>query len=1293
MRKFIALLACILCSQGHFSHAQSDPLALYELGGIPDQTVWSGSTRSFLVYASGGAGATFTVQTIPTPQGSVTLEPHESPNWLFRYSPVAGEVRPFEVRITASAGEPSSQTFTISPEQVLPPERTVFATGEHTQPPAISQSEVSVFDEPSLLPEALNYQNSIVRNVQLVGDEVVIEAGHGNGLYEAYFTGDRLDIKTMEIIAERVIIRSAARLKQTDVTITARELIFEAEGVLQTTPEERTSSPGETASGGRNGSDGLPGGDLVLSIGALISETGGSNFDLTGGQGQQGGPGHHGAKGSSITTYWSSARVCDSGICKTHTPPSGTYITYWYYTFAGITVDERGTKTRPGNGTHAKPSGKPGEGGAGGSVHSNTDVTGSFVFSGGVSGAPFTPATSPYTYFRGGAAGTPQKSQHVHFYLDWLTMKSSASGHTTKAGNDAVRPTANTVAGAEGTYESVENPFAWVHPLSLRKVLHQIQDAYLGNDIEGARARLSDYHQVLTEYAGHASWGDLPAAVQLELTQLHDEIIRLLQQIEGGLDYFGNPAGWVPMLSFEVTQTLFQNEIDRAINLLYLTYWIGNKAATEQQRLDAMSAARDQLREQLAEAQEKYDEAMLRLPVLRTKAANLDTAIQNTQLKLEAEAIKLLNDTREEDWVVGLRIGLKISAMMCQMIPVYQPALGAVGEGLRLASDFDPDRPWDTIKNAGNVGEAYANSGFESSANEQKTAKEGIDPAQAEEKSFDYIGALKFAGQGLSKGVADIQGFIEERKAPSEEMLAELERLKARSPVYKALLKEVEALMEQNRQFTEEMLRTMQEIVTMSEIMARNLFAIDALNKEIAPGAVVLDARASTYLEEMERRAYDRLLKYHYYMAKAYEYRLLRPYTEALDVEALINKFQEIADLNSDHQITPEQFQTLKAVYEDKIASIAETIFDHYSSNRPELSVPIRFSLTEDEIAALNQDQTITLNLYDDAFFPLSQENIRIVDLRIFSMTTEAVGGNYGPTAYIDLGIEHSGISNLKQDEKVYRFRHYNQLTENPIVWGGRYDPVDLLVDPIRPSDASDSLLRSLLSGDAVSDMLLYSRPSAWADLNISRSYFDSSGREIRINSVRLEMVYDFTPRDTGLGHRTLEVLTTSVAPLEGGGTEIVDKGLLPFFTLEAPDLNNRQNGRGTFQRVYPSGTGALTLNAPPTYGQLQFHQWTDRFGQSLPGGPFTDPVIEVDLQQDMALMAQYIEVTGPMLLEVPVLLGGNLTLQWNGTAQTVLQTAPSALGPWTPVANTAGQSSLMIPASETQAYFRVFSP
>jgi hypothetical protein len=163
-------------------------------------------------------------------------------------------------------------------------------------------------------------------------------------------------------------------------------------------------------------------------------------------------------------------------------------------------------------------------------------------------------------------------------------------------------------------------------------------------------------------------------------------------------------------------------------------------------------------------------------------------------------------------------------------------------------------------------------------------------------------------------------------------------------------------------------------------------------------------------------------------------------------------------------------------------------------------------------------------------------------------------------------------VSRLKKDGRIHLFRHYNQDTENPFVWGGRYDAIDDQLDPIRPSDASDSLLRSLLSGPAVSDMLLYSRPSAWADLEISRTYVNSGGGPIRLNSVRLEMVYDFTPRSTGSGLRDLEVLVQTLTEGPGGEPIIEDSSFMPYMQLGAVDVNGRSDARGSFLRVFQSG-------------------------------------------------------------------------------------------------------------------------
>ena len=260
----------------------------------------------------------------------------------------------------------------------------------------------------------------------IVGETVEIEEGHENGLFEAYFSGSRRDLASVEIISERVVFRSSARLKQTDLRISARELVFEGEGRIKTTPDEQIESPGATGAGGRAGADGLPAGDVELAVGEILADGPGIRFDLAGGQGQPGGPGQHGAPGSDISTVWSSVRVCDSGFCKTHTPASGYTIIYWRYVLA-VTVREEGAKSSwPTSGTDAKPSGKPGEGGAGGAIRTNIPLAGLVSQPGGITPPPTRPSTFPFDRYQGGRAGTPTKSEKVQFSLGFFEMTSTA---------------------------------------------------------------------------------------------------------------------------------------------------------------------------------------------------------------------------------------------------------------------------------------------------------------------------------------------------------------------------------------------------------------------------------------------------------------------------------------------------------------------------------------------------------------------------------------------------------------------------------------------------------------------------------------------------------------------------------------------------------------------------------------------------------------------------------------------------------------------------------------------------
>ena len=187
----------------------------------------------------------------------------------------------------------------------------------------------------------------------------------------------------------------------------------------------------------------------------------------------------------------------------------------------------------------------------------------------------------------------------------------------------------------------------------------------------------------------------------------------------------------------------------------------------------------------------------------------------------------------------------------------------------------------------------------------------------------------------------------------------------------------------------------------------------------------------------------------------------------------------------------------------------------------------------------------------------------------------------------------------------MYQFRHYNSLTENPLIWSSRYDAIDHNINSIEPSAASNSLLSSLISLQNNQFIMYYSRPAAWADIKLSKAV-NANGTDLIIDNLRLEVQYDFTRKNSG--EMTLEVMS--------------EEGLMPYFIISKKDINNRQDGRGNFHRTYEQNPSEkVTITAPERYGMWQFERWTDRYGHAL-GINSSDRVLELNLSTDQTIYA-----------------------------------------------------------------------
>jgi hypothetical protein len=87
---------------------------------------------------------------------------------------------------------------------------------------------------------------------------------------------------------------------------------------------------------------------------------------------------------------------------------------------------------------------------------------------------------------------------------------------------------------------------------------------------------------------------------------MKNQMITMLYQINNNLDYFGNPPGWVPMLSFEALTETFKKEVDNSIYILYLQYWLGNKGQMLNDARKTLIQARATARQTIINDQEKY---------------------------------------------------------------------------------------------------------------------------------------------------------------------------------------------------------------------------------------------------------------------------------------------------------------------------------------------------------------------------------------------------------------------------------------------------------------------------------------------------------------------------------------------------------------------------------------------------------------------------------------------------------------------------------------------------------------
>ncbi|MBR6928635.1 MAG: T9SS type A sorting domain-containing protein [Bacteroidales bacterium] len=1080
-----------------------DSLPHYEIEHIPNQTVrYLEDGIGFYVKAD-SLHSNNVVYSYEVDQAPIGPFEFNATTGRFKFYPDAGDYMPFTVTFTATSGWNSlSQVveFTMMPE-VVPENLAIQSEGEMPS----AQDYVIIAEAHSEM--QLNNEIRTAYSYSISGKDVVFDNQLQN---KVWGLSGREDIYELNLFAERLYIRSALEFPHTNVTIYAREIIFEDNAdemaSINTTPSKIALLTNEM------GMDGEDAGNITLHVKTLRADFA-KRFILNGAQGQ----------------------------C-------------------------------------ANRNGTPGNGGNGGV----------FVASVGIEN---------YCDFARGSAGVK---------YDVPGREPIEHGSVIGAGQ----------AGGNGHFEFVNENYGWIHPYYIAAVIRHINDSYLNNYFRYSKTTANDYASLINEFMESDEWEDFDATLKVELQDQLTELEGLLYKLNENLDYFGNPLGWTPMLSFEVLLSTYNNEIDRAMPTLYLNYWLQHIDQTLASWVAASQFAADETLDEIEATRNQINALIEDIPVLEDKVTVLQSELNDLSDRLErlqAELLRKAKHNVKKRNRINKAFGIFKAALNC--IPIFGNVSSSIISTIGTGVDYIGSQYFGVADTYG-YGDSLPNAiqgiydfNYGAALDTLQNAIDNIDLSNLGQTghqlshSYHYLESVI---KPVYKSVMHLHEVLSHGSTPDTQVAAELEKLKRESADYQNLIAEINVVQQEITEFQAILTQTMVDMVSLTGEVSNEIVTLDALRKDVFEGNSMRDLQAMQCVEKMKQRAMNRLVKYHYYMRKAYEYRLLKPYQGEFDLENMYTRLETLIDhgqvfFDNSNPVSFEAYEALAALFREEVSGIIEDVVEEYIHNAPEQSAPITIIIPREWLDVINSNEDFILNLYELGIFSPEEENVRIVDFGVQHIETHVVG-NVGYSAYMDLELEHNGISRFRKNGEIYWFNHISHSTTNPHTWGIRYDAISQEATTIEPSAAVHSLLESLLG--STNNIMIFSRPAAWSDIVMSKKMHTTGDADIVIDSLVLRLQYDFTRRPEGI--RNIDITTND--------------DLLPYIACSEVDRNGRSNGKGSFHRSYNRSNGTVTFTALEDHGTYHFLNWTDRLGNVVS----ESPELTVNKQTDQFYKANY---------------------------------------------------------------------
>lgn len=741
-------------------------------------------------------------------------------------------------------------------------------------------------------------------------------------------------------------------------------------------------------------------------------------------------------------------------------------------------------------------------------------------------------------------------------------------------------------AGENGHFELNNETYSWIHPYYVAAVIRHINDSYLNYYIMYSKATANEYFRAISEFESSDEWEELDATLKVELQDQLLELQGLLYRLNENLDYFGNPLGWVPRLTVEFYMSVYTGEIERAIPTLYLYYWLQHVDQTMENMVEANRVAAEETQREIVATQAQINSLREDIPVLEDRIEVLQSQIETTRIRLEqiqAELLRKAKHNVKKRNRINKAFGVFKAAL--NFIPVYGPII-STGVGV-VGNYFDIGDTYNYEPTLMNTMQSITNVDFGAVLGNMQQAINSIDLNNLGQTGHDLSNVYNQLSSILGpvyNNITSLHQVLAQSSAPNDQVQAEFDRLCSQSPDYQNIKIEIAALEQDYQEFATILTQTFVDIVNLTSEVSNEMVTLDALRRDVFEGNSKRDLQAMQCVEKMRQRAMNRLVKYHYYMRKAYEYRLLRPYQGEFNLENMYDRLEALIDqgqvvFNETTPVSPTAYSALAALFREELSRVVEDVVDELTYHEPEQTATIPIVIPREALDQINANEDYVFNPFEDRYFPSDEENLRIVGVDVQYMEAH-MEGNGGMTTYMDIELMHNGISRFRKNGEIYWFNLDSRLGSEPHIWAIRYNPLSQETTSIEPSFAEQSLLYSLLNGNT-ENMMLFTRRSAWSDIVMSKKVHTTGNADVVIDSLVLRLDYDFTRRPENI--RNIDIAASD--------------NLLPYITCSEVDRNGRSNGKGSFHRSFNRSNGTVTFNAPEKHGTYYFVNWTDRQG------------------------------------------------------------------------------------------------